>query len=386
MAQSVPPAWLQSLIDGAHRAEQGLRAAFDFLGLTQATHGQPAWPFNWRLADEALLMDAGYARDVAGALGATSLVLLLVAVAMCSRRARWPALLLAVLLVALAPLPSTAPLRQEAYPTSFHASPTGFSAQSIVNGRRTYELHCVSCHGAKAEGDGPKAASLRKWPPTLTGALLWQRMEGELFWRIRHGMRDHAGEQTMPGFAAYLDDTQTWEVIDFLKANAAGVSAVATGAWTWPIPAPGAVVRCRDGKPVPTASLKGQNVRIAFPSPGLRQLPPDPRLTTLAVADGSFAGADCIVAPAVVGEAFAIVSGIPVAGLPGTQFLVDRGGWLRARVLPGSNDWSARDYMCGPLAGDAGAKGEGLGGLIARIDANPVSLLLGRASHAGWIN
>ena len=46
-----------------------------------------------------------------------------------------------------------------------------------VYGANTYRTYCRVCHGAKAQGDGPLAESLRFRPPDLTG--LARRNDGE---------------------------------------------------------------------------------------------------------------------------------------------------------------------------------------------------------------
>jgi mono/diheme cytochrome c family protein len=51
-----------------------------------------------------------------------------------------------------------------AYPTSFYASPTGFSPQSIAISAQ----NCTSCHGPNGQGDGPAAKDLQPPPVDLT--------------------------------------------------------------------------------------------------------------------------------------------------------------------------------------------------------------------------
>ena len=62
---------------------------------------------------------------------------------------RWPALVVAVITLALA-IPHLDLLFVEAsYPTSFYTSPTEFAATAIVLGEMVVrrELHCLSWHG-----------------------------------------------------------------------------------------------------------------------------------------------------------------------------------------------------------------------------------------------
>ncbi len=385
MAQSLPPAWLEFLLTTAHRTEQVLLEGMHAVGLTGSVHGQPAWPFASRIVDDTLLVDLGYARSVGLALSMIAVALLLIVIAVFWRRARLPAVVVSVLLCILAPRPPANLLFADAYPTTFHKSPTGFSGPSIVSGRRLYQQNCASCHGKGAAGDGVLADSLPKWPPTLTGGLLWQRTEGELFWRIQHGMHDTAGGQTMPGFAGKLSDGDTWALLDFLKANAAGSSVAQTGKWNHPVAAPDLLAHCREGRLVPIAQLRGQNLRIVFGGGKTRGLPEDPRLVTIAVAQDPVAGADCVTDSSGIRDAYALLSGVAPDKLAGTQFLVDRSGWLRARSLPGAAQWSASDNLCTSTrakeitAGNSG--GDGLGALIARFDSDPVAAARGRAWH-----
>ncbi|HBD38822.1 MAG TPA: cytochrome C, partial [Cupriavidus sp.] len=108
------------------------------------------------------------------------------------------------------PWPSPALLFTPAAPTSFHRSPTRFSADSIAHGARLYAQHCAACHGEDGRGEGPLAAGLSRWPPTFVGPLLGRRAGGDLFWHIANGMRDSEGRQTMPAFSRAFDDADTW--------------------------------------------------------------------------------------------------------------------------------------------------------------------------------
>lgn len=42
-------------------------------------------------------------------------------------------------------------------------------AQQYDVGKREFETSCVSCHGAKGKGDGPRAKTLERRAPDLTG-------------------------------------------------------------------------------------------------------------------------------------------------------------------------------------------------------------------------
>ncbi|MCP2936788.1 c-type cytochrome, partial [Salmonella enterica subsp. enterica serovar Typhimurium] len=85
--------------------------------------------------------------------------------------------------------------------------------------------HCAACHGDDGRGEGPLAATLPRWPPTLVSPLLARRADGELFWHIADGMRDGNGSLAMPAFAGVLADEEIWAVLDYAKALAAGEGA-----------------------------------------------------------------------------------------------------------------------------------------------------------------
>ena len=60
---------------------------------------------------------------------------------------------------------------------SFHSySSDGSSNHRLISAAADYQLHCASCHGAMARGDGPVAAALISTPPDLT--TLRKRNEG----------------------------------------------------------------------------------------------------------------------------------------------------------------------------------------------------------------
>ncbi len=387
------PDLLNGLLEGLHAAQQGLRALLHALGLAPEIHGQPGWPLAHRIAAETLLVDAGHARRVLGSLACAGVALALLAVALAWRRARWPLAVLAITVLVLAPWPQAHLLLAPAVPISLHQSPTGFRAAGIVRGQASYQQHCVRCHGTDGRGEGPDAPQLVQWPPNLNGALLWKRLDGELFWRVREGMHNRAGVPTMPGTA--LTDEQIWDVLDYLQAHAAGQMLRESGTWDRPVRLPGMVLDCRQGRSRQSRDLVGQRVRVAVAGPGVAPVADDPRLVTL-VAGMLPPGSDPECQPQgelqAVEQALALVLGIPAAELPGYQLIVDRAGWLRARGQPGKTAWSEDDLVCrsttvprvppdGPVAGAAAAQGDGLEALIRRMDAEPVRLTRGGFPH-----
>ncbi|HEX7867555.1 MAG TPA: cytochrome c [Variovorax sp.] len=380
--------WLNLLIGLLQGAQLWLLRVLDALGLAGQSHGQPAWPWAHRLSGENLLIDLGQARR----LGLTLLVLAAALLALLlallwRRRGVWLAAVAALLVVA-APWPEGNVVLVPAYPTSFHASPTGFTADSIERGRLLYAAQCVACHGADGRGQGPLASAQAVWPPDLGGPLLWRRADGDVLWHVMNGMRDRRGAPTMPGFGTTLSDADAWALIDFMKAQGAGESLRAAGLWTQPIAPPDVTVQCSNKPPRRLGSWRGQRLRIVAADAGAQPLLDDPRLVTVFLAPDAKAAAshagDCISASPAAWAAFSLVAA--TTQLAGTQFIVDRDGWLRARGEPGKGAWSDDDLLCRteqaprgqtpqPLAPD------GLGALIARMDAEPVRFVKGGFVH-----
>lgn len=404
MTWTVPADWLDSVLALAQRSQQALQAALHAVGWLPEVHGQPAWPWAQRLAAEVLAQEPQAARQATALLAC---VLGLVVLALLALRWRWArkALAPALLLIATAaPWSALALLQAPAVPTSWHRSPTGFTVQSITQGAHIYQQQCVRCHGADGKGEGPDAARLPMWPPTLNGSLLWKRLEGELFWRVRHGMHSAAGVQTMPAFA-HLTDEQVWQVLDYLQAHAAGQLLRDTGAWAQPVRMPQARVLCRNTGTTSVRQLQGQRLRVVLGG-SVEALPPDdPRLVTLWVPAQTVAGdsaehtdpadrAECVVQDPQALPVLARVLGQAAEdgkGPKGTQMLVDRNGWLRARSAPGQGGWSEDDLVCRAsapsnatatrLAASALPAADGLEALIRRMDAETVRPRRGGFPH-----
>jgi putative copper export protein/mono/diheme cytochrome c family protein len=189
--------------------------------LPPGLHSEPGWPFPFRLDIDALTVGSQ-----------TLLAILAVAICVCgvgvvavvaAGRYRLMAVFAAglVLCPAVAWLPLH-PAIERAYPTSYYASAEPYAAASIFRGAAVYAENCALCHGATGRGDGPAATRLPIRPADLTEPHLFDHSPGDLFWWISHGM----DEGVMPGFAGMLNPNQRWDVINFVRARAAGVLAM----------------------------------------------------------------------------------------------------------------------------------------------------------------
>jgi putative copper resistance protein D len=199
----------------------GVVAIVGVLGtLPPGLHAEPEWPFPVRLDIGELTLGP---RILLAILAVAALVCAIAAVAATATgRYRRTAVFAAGVVMGLAigwlPL---RPAIERAYPTSYYAPTQPYAAASVDRGAALYAENCTLCHGATGRGNGPAAAGLPIRPADLTEAHLFAHSLGDLFWWVSHGM----DEGVMPGFAGILNPDQRWDVINFLRARAAGVLA-----------------------------------------------------------------------------------------------------------------------------------------------------------------
>ncbi len=203
--------------------------------LTPGAHTNVVWPFPITLDIHGMthLPSARLALLAASACGVLGLIVAGLALA----RWRWRFAAASIAAVAAFGVFGLGPFVTEAFPTSYAHSPVRYGSLSIAHGMSVYAENCVACHGPYGYGDGPAAASLPIRPADLTGAHLYHHGEGTLFWWISHGV---AGSP-MPGFADRLSETQRWELLAFLRAQADAERAnvMAADAEPWgPVVAP----------------------------------------------------------------------------------------------------------------------------------------------------
>ncbi len=186
--------------------------------LPPGLHAEPGWPFPFRLEFGALALRSQIVLAIVGALaGAGAIAAVATAAAGHYRRtgAAGAGFILCLSLGGIVLWPALEP----AYPTSFYAPAEPYAAASVAHGARVYARNCALCHGADGKGDGPAAAGLTVRPADLTAAHLFAHSEGDLFWWISNGR----GNGIMPGFAEVIGVADRWDVINFIRARAAGV-------------------------------------------------------------------------------------------------------------------------------------------------------------------
>jgi len=324
--------------------------------LPPAMHEQPLWPFAWRPSLEAVGEDDALMREAALAAAVLLAAAMAVSAAFLRRwRTRWLVAVAGVAATGLA-VPHLDLLLVEAFPTQYWQSPTGFASASIAEGAALYPVHCANCHGAAGHGDGSASGSLAVPPADLTAEHLWAHQDGELFWWLTQGIAAPDGSAAMPGFANKLTEHQRWALIDWVRANNAGVAWAATATWPVPVQAPGLEAACDGGRNATLDTLRGQVVRIVF-GPA-RAMPGVVTIQAVSDPHPASSGGLCTDNDDAVLRAYAAVTGAPPDKMAGTQILVDGGGWLRAVQRPGAvpnwDDPSAlaaavRDVLAHPL-------------------------------------
>ncbi len=186
--------------------------------LPPGLHTEPGWPLPFRFELGTLAAPAKILLEVLAAMAAACLVAAIATAAAGRYRPMIMAWSGLVLCLGLGWIPLR-PAIEPAYPTSFYAPAEPYAAASVAHGARLYAQNCALCHGADGKGDGPAAAGLTVRPADLTAPHLFAHTPGDLFWWVSHGRDDGV----MPGFAAVMSPAQRWDVINFVRARAAGV-------------------------------------------------------------------------------------------------------------------------------------------------------------------
>jgi putative copper export protein/mono/diheme cytochrome c family protein len=307
-------------------------AAGALASLPPGMHEQPIWPLPFRPSLAAFAEPSLKLEILLGLAGIGLGIGLIVAGLVIRRRSL---ALAAAAVVFVLSWPHVALLFVPAYPTSYFRSPTGFAAESIARSARLFGEHCASCHGPEGKPQG----NAQNLTADLTAAHLWEHSDGELFWWLAHGIDSPSGVRVMPGFADTLSDDDRWALIDYVRANNAGIRMRETGTWPVAIQAPAFTADCKSGSTVSTDDLRGQVYRIVAGA----KAPPSPGIVTLWLEpeESTQPNNACIDASPDTWTAYAIVTGTSPSALEGTQFLVDRDGWLRRRLPADDADIAA---------------------------------------------
>jgi len=89
-------------------------------------------------------------------------------------------------------------------------NPIKRDAASIDRGKKSYFQYCASCHGAKAMGDGPVAASMTPKPTNLV-AMSGGHPDGDFAWKIANG------RGAMPAWKSLLKENEMWDLVNYIQ-------------------------------------------------------------------------------------------------------------------------------------------------------------------------
>jgi putative copper resistance protein D len=315
----------------------GIIAIVGALGtLLPAAHSQAWWPFGVRYESAIFGHPTLLYRTKAifAVLASVGGVLFLIA-GLTFRILRWPALLVGVLGVSFIP-ECFRLLTVPAYPTSFYASPTGYTVASVVRGKELFAEHCAVCHGPDGRGEvaPPKGGSRL---PDLTADHIYAHRDGDVFWWITNGIRD-----AMPGLAASIDEEGRWNLIDFVHANADAAHVRTFGANDLlSVSIPNFACETSNGVSVSTSQLRGRIIYITVgrspPAERIREfarldLGHDATKVLVTLDDPPLPDASglCIARDPAVAAVFASYRGGDLDQLDGTSLVVDAAGFLRA--------------------------------------------------------
>lgn len=91
------------------------------------------------------------------------------------------------------------------------APPAPFDGAAEARGKALFAIHCTSCHGAQAKGDGPVSA---KFPPApnLRYVSICQRSDGFLYGTLT------AGGRAMPAMREGTSSRDRWDLVAFVRS------------------------------------------------------------------------------------------------------------------------------------------------------------------------
>ena len=90
-------------------------------------------------------------------------------------------------------------------------NPIASSPGSLERGRQLYEVHCLVCHGAQGQGDGPVGQKFVPQPMDLRVDYVQFQPDGQLYYTISHG------SIVMPYYRQAILAEDRWNLVNYIK-------------------------------------------------------------------------------------------------------------------------------------------------------------------------
>ena len=119
------------------------------------------------------------------------------------------------------PAPAPAPPQVAPAPAPSGSADTASAPPDAARGKLHFENYCVSCHGARGEGDGPVGVTLDPRPARLGDkAYMSAKTDDDLFQVIKNGGASVGRSPLMAPWGGSLSDAQIRDVIAYIRSLA----------------------------------------------------------------------------------------------------------------------------------------------------------------------
>jgi len=102
-------------------------------------------------------------------------------------------------------------------------NPLTVTEADIKRGGELYDEHCASCHGTNGQAKTEVAAGMKVKPTDLTGKVITDLTEGEIYWVITNGIKASG----MPVYKVKLNDRARWQITLYIQRFPPGATASA---------------------------------------------------------------------------------------------------------------------------------------------------------------
>ncbi len=90
-------------------------------------------------------------------------------------------------------------------------NPLAGNLNAVKDGKKLFQLYCITCHGNEGKGNGISAAGLNPKPADLTLKRIQKQSDGSMFWKIT------TGNPPMVSWKYTLTEKQRWELVDYIR-------------------------------------------------------------------------------------------------------------------------------------------------------------------------